>query len=898
MTSAKWQHVQQVINAALELPELQRPAFLQEACGSNPGLLREVSALLASYEHAGNFLEESVGASAYEAFEKGSFAVGDHIGPYQITCVIGHGGMGTVYCARRADDQFQQQVAIKLLSGGLGNSSELLSRFRAERQILATLNHPNIARLLDGGMTSAGLPYLVMEYIEGASIDRFAENRNLGIRARLELFRHICAAIQYAHQNLIVHRDIKPANVMVTEDGTPKLLDFGIAKLLNPDSLGQTIALTRPADRLMTPEYASPEQIRGEAITTAADVYALGVLLYELLTGKRPFQTSNLTFAGLEHLICETAPERPSRTQVVNGKPPAESIPVDLDNIVLKAMHRDPACRYTSVAELSEDVRRYLQGFPVTARADSWAYRTRKFILRHKVATAAAALFLVTTTALSIGLAVQATRARQEAKTANQVADFLANLFEYSRPDQTQGRGTGSQDVLDVGAKRAVKELAAEPLVEARLLQILGTTYRELGVFDRAESLLAKAYAIRSRQLGADSPDAAESLQTIAEIASDKGELHRARDDYQRVLGIYTRAYGLKNEKTIEIVTDIGELNWMLGDFAKAKQLYLQAIALCNQFKSKSDWQTLNAENDLQVVLADQGDYSAAASLARDVLKTELQTMGPNNPNVALTLNNLGYVLAQTAHYQEADAIFRQALDLRRKVDGPEHPAVALSLSNLSWLARELGRYDEAQSLGERAVAMAVKLDGPHSLGTAACQGQLGLTFLAKGDFPRARQLLQDSLATRLALGNPNNPELADNYDRVGLLELRTKHLAAAHRDIERGLDIREHSYAHSNENVAVSLNHLADVLAAEGDQAQAEQKYREAIQIARAKFNAPHTITADGLMGLGTVLLAQGRASEARAALSEALNMRRKLLPPGHPDISASTAELARCIK
>jgi len=895
LTPTKWQHVQQLVHAALDLPQSERAAFLETVCGSNTELRREIGTLIVSYEQAGNFLEDAVEASACDAFRPGTLRNGDRLGPYEITSVIGYGGMGAVYCALRVDDQFRQQVAIKVLSGGWGPTPELVSRFRAERQILATLNHPNVARLLDGGMTLTGLPYLVMEYIEGASIDRFAKDRNLSIRGRLELFRQVCSAVQYAHRNLIVHRDIKPANVMVTDDGTPKLLDFGIAKLLNPESLGQTVALTRPADRLMTPEYASPEQIRGEPVNTASDIYALGVLLYELLAGKRPFETANLTFSNLEHLVCETTPERPSRVRPQNGKA-AEPVPADLDNVVLKAMHRDPNCRYASAAELSDDVRRWLEGFPVNARPDTWDYRVRKFVSRHKIATAAAALFAVTTTALSIGLAVQATRAKREAETSNQVAAFLANLFEFSRPDETQGRGSGAREVLDIGAKRAVTELIGQPVVEARLLQILGTTYRELGIFDQADTLLTRAYTIRSKMLGPNSPETAETLQTIAEIASDKGEVQRAKQDYEKVLRIYERTYGLKNEKTVEVITDIGELRWSLGDFPGAKDLYLQAIALCKQFKSASDWQVLNAKNDLQVVLADQGDYAAAASLAREVLETEVKTMGPNNPNVSLTLNNLGYALAQTAQYREAEAIFKRALLLREKVDGPEHPAIALSLSNLGWLARELGHYSEAQDLGQKAVAMAAKLAGPRSLDTAACQGQLGLTMLAEGKLPQARQLLKAALETRLALGNGNNPELADNYDRMGLLELRTGNLAAAQDDISRGLKIRKRFYGDENDNVAISLNHIGDVLAAQGENTLAEQDYRAAIQIARAKFKTAHTITADGLFGLATVLLAEGRADQAKSAVTEALEMRRQLLPPGHPDIAAAAAELAKC--
>lgn len=898
MTPTKWQRVQDLVTAALDTPAPGRAAFLNSACGSNPELRQQVEDLIRSYEEGGSFIEEAVAETVFEALGQGLPHEGDRIGPYQITGVIGHGGMGSVYCANRMDDQFTQRVAIKVLRGGFGSSPELLKRFRAERQILASLTHPNIACLLDGGITASGLSYLVMEYIKGTTIDAYSEKQGLTVAARLGLFRQVCAAVQYAHQNLIVHRDIKPANVMVTADGAPKLLDFGIAKLLSPDALGETVAATRPAERLMTPEYASPEQIRGEAITTATDVYGLGVLLYELLTGKRPFRTENLTPANLERVICETAPERPSAIVAKPGSVIFENVSGDLDNIVLKAMHKDPARRYASAAELSEDVARYLRGFPVSARADSWRYRAAKFLSRHKLASAAAALFLLTTTGLSVGLAVQATRAKQEARTANQVSDFMVNLFEFSRPDRTQGRNNYARDLVDLGAQRAATELAGQPVVEARLFDMLGTTYRELGVFDQAESLLNKAYSIRSRLFGPDSREAAETLQTLAEIASDKGDLELAGKDYERVLAIWTKLDGRDNEKTAEVIDDIGELRWQLGDFNGAKQRYLEAIDICNRIKGPKNWQTLDAQNDLQVVLADQSDYAPAEALARKVLATEIQVFGPTNPIVGITLNNLGYILAQTAQYRESEAVFKRALDLRLKVDGAEHPAVALSFSNLGWLARELGHYQEAQSLGERALAMAMKLVGPKSLDTTACQGQLGLTMLAKGDLPRARQLLGTSLATRLALGNPNNPELADNLDRMGQLELAASNLAAARHDIQRGLDIRMHFYGRNNDTVASSLDHLGNVLAAGKDDTGAEQKYREAIAIARAKFKRPHTITADGLFGLGTALMAQGQFAEARPPLQEALDMRQFFLPAGHPAIVQAETALAKCNK
>ena len=510
----------------------------------------------------------------------------------------------------------------------------------------------------------------------------------------------------------------------------------------------------------------------------------------------------------------------------------------------------------------------------------------------------AAALFVITTTSLSISLAVQVTRARREAQTSDKVSNFLVSLFETFRPDQTQGRSYSAKDILDRGTERLPAELAGQPLVEARLFNILGTTYRELGVLDRAESTLTRAHEISSKLLGSDTREAAEPLLTLAEIASDKGEFEKAEKLYRQALHTYTRADGPRSEKAVRAMNGMGEVRRMLGDLQGAKKLYLEVIAISNETKGPKDWQTLSAKNDLAAVLANQGDYQAAETVARENLAAEIDVLGPNHPSVALTLNFLAYVLGRTAHFAEAEKTLKQAFGILQKADGLEHPAISLSLSDMSGLARELGHYEEAEKLGEEALAMSLKLTGGRSLGTAACQGQLGLTMLARRNFKRSRELLQAALATRFALGNPDNPELGDNYDRVGLLDLEVRDLAQAHLNILKGLEIRERFYGSKDENVARSLIHLARVLAAEGDQKGAEQRYRRATEIASAKFQEGHTITADGLLGLGTALMSQGRWTEAKTSLTKSLEIRRRLLPPEHPHIAESAAALAKCVR
>ncbi len=469
VTTERWQKVKNVLDEALERETGVRQAFLAEACDGDEELRREVESLLQSEPEIGDFIETPVFRILPE--DDAPPAVGQRIGVYRVVQQIGRGGMGSVYLAERADEEFERRVALKVIRRGM-DTDEIVRRFRSERQILAHLDHENVAKLLDGGTTEDGRPYFVMEYVEGQPIDEYCDARKLPIRRRLELFQQVCSAVHFAHQNLVVHRDLKPGNILVTPAGVPKLLDFGIAKLLEPD---QALAFTRLDLRPMTPAYASPEQVRGEAITTSSDVYSLGVLLYGLLTGHLPYRPSSRDPESLAKAICEESPPRPSSVigRVKESKTPegsaVESTPEsmsqagngderhlrrqlagDLDNIVLKAMSKEPRRRYTSVDQLSNDIGRHLQGLPVVARKDTLGYRTAKFVGRHKVGVSLAALFLLLIIGFGITVTVllqqairereraesEKTRAEKEKTRAETVAGFLGEALQYFEPQQ------------------------------------------------------------------------------------------------------------------------------------------------------------------------------------------------------------------------------------------------------------------------------------------------------------------------------------------------------------------------------------------------------------------------------------------------------------------------------
>src|SRR5262245_30322385 len=521
-----WSRLETLLDEALELP-IERRSVLLERIGREDAALRErIEQLLAADEAAGSFLDD--GAEAWlrrgpiVSTEPGALAAGDRVGPYRVSHELARGGMGIVYRAERADGQFVQTVALKLVRRGF-DGDDTTVRFRRERQILAGLDHPAIARLLDGGVHTDGRPYFAMELVEGEPITTYCVRQGLSIETRVRLLCRTCDAVQYAHGRLIVHRDLKPANIFVTATGDLKLLDFGIAKLLSDDAP----ELTRTGVRPLTPAYAAPEQLRGEPISTATDVYALGVILFELLTGRRPPRTS-----------IDEEPPRPSH--VVSLGLAAG----DIDAIVLKALRPEPERRYIGAAALADDLDRFLTGRPVAARPEGRRYRAGKFVRRHRVGIAVAATLMLS---LVGGLGATAWQARAktlEAQKAEAVKAFLIGIFQGADPAQAAARDITLRQVLDDGAERAQRDLASQPAVQGELLTVLAGVYSELGITDRAAPLVEQALGIHERLYGTDSPLVATSLRQKAALALARSDIDAADRLARAALEMHRRAYG------------------------------------------------------------------------------------------------------------------------------------------------------------------------------------------------------------------------------------------------------------------------------------------------------------------------------------------------------------------
>lgn len=926
-TAGDWQRIEQLFHAALEMEPTARPEFLQQSCGTDAHLRHEVESLLASADQTIGFAREAVQQVAQQQSES-QFA-GKRVGAYKLEKILGEGGMGSVYLATRADEVFHQQVAIKLMHPALRPSRVMLLRFHAERQILASLNHPNIARLLDGGITDDDLPYLVMEYIEGVPIDSYASAKHLSLRQRLQLFQTVCLAVGYAHRHLVVHRDIKPGNILVTNDGVPKLLDFGIAKLLQPEG---NSALTRETERMMTPEYASPEQARGEAVTTATDVYALGALLYQLLTGQPPFKIATRNPLEIARVICEQQPVRPS-TAVRNATPSAHSemkaLKGDLDNIILKALRKEPDKRYASVEALAEDVGRYLEGYPVHAASDSWRYRTVKFVGRHRAAVAAALVLVLAITGFSVGMGLFAQRARRERLRAEKQNQFLTSLFQAATPEVEQGKPIMARELLDEGAKRIDQELASEPQVQAAMLDAVGRSYFALGIYDKAQAMLQRADDLREKTLGDSGLDTAATLDTLGSVLEAQGGFDKAEPLFRKSLAIRRRILGERDPQTVVVLSDLGQCLYYQNRDAEAETLLRRAIAT-----APPDTETANgAKNYLALVLERKGAVGEAAQLLRETVESTRRIQGPDSPNYAVCLHNLAGALADLGNLQEAVTTEKEVLDIRRRVSGPDHPDVNYSLNNLGWFLLEEGDWKDAEPylregldrnrrlLGEKNPRVATSLNnwarllqgqgdypgaerfyrqaldllgvgaGKPTWSVAKVEANLGVLHLDRGDYPGAERYARQALEWRQKLGGDTNPDVASSLTDVAIAMSFQGKNADAEPLLRQALDIRKQTLAPGHPKIIAAQVRLGEVLVLENKADAAEPLLREAVQATKGRqFPLLTWQAAEAESALGACLTSLGRTAEGESLIRQSTEGLRT-----HPEAALRKRALAR---
>ncbi len=849
------------------MPAEQRGPVLDQACADDAALRRSVEAMLAADDGAETRLRDAVAAGWPDDELPGT---PERIGPYRVIRKIGRGGFATVYLCERDDAQFSMRVAIKLVRRDL-RSNEVSLRLRRERQILAGLDHPNIARILDGGSTADGTPYVVMEYINGQPVDAHCKEAGLSLRSRLELFVLICHAVRYAHQNLVLHRDIKPSNILVTEDGVPKLLDFGIAKLLQDDGMAVparcpdlSATLTRTGVRVLTPEYASPEQILGQTLTTATDVYGLGVLLYRLVTNEHPYEFRGDRWAEVERVICDETPEAPStvvaRRKSAGPKIGSRTARRDLDTIVLTALRKRPARRYATVEQLAEDLRRYLHGLPILARSDRFSYRAGRFISRHRAAvvtTALVASSLVAATVVATGQAHRAHQARQRAELqqarASQIATFMEDLFESSDPYRPTGQAQTVREILDQGAASIGEELDADPELRAALMATMGRVYRRMDLFDEAEPLLQKALDVRRDVLGDRDLETAESWRDLGQLAIERGQCDAAETAFGHARALERSVAG---EDSLALATTLhmeGQGASRCGDRARAGLLLQRALDVRRRHLGEEAQPVLETQGALADLAYQKGDYNQAHAAFEDILARLRSTLGDDHPEVATALSNLAVVTSAKGDPQTALGLWRAALEVRRHAFGPHHGSIA------------------------------------HS------HYSIGIAHKRLGETTAAKEALQASLDLAVAIYGEVNPLAADGHHHLGELYQRLEVIDQAERHFREALDMRRTLYGEDHPDVAQSHASIAG-LVARRDPEHAKHLYL--LSIATYERALPGDYRASyPLIRLGDMVRQQGDLTTAEPLFRRALALRRDGLPTDHWEIAIAEAYLGQCL-
>lgn len=875
-----------LFDAVLDIPAAEQDAYLVQAAGDDTALLEDVRQLLAAHYSSADFLEHAASpdgaALLRETWDAPAPSMPGRVGPFRVVRELGRGGMGAVYLAERDDAHFEQRVALKVVRA-LGADASLVRRFREERQILARLEHRHIARLLDGGVADGGTPWFAMEFIEGERLDTWCDARSLSVDARLRLFEATCEAVQYAHGQLVVHRDLKPSNIMVTTAGELKLLDFGVAKLLSANDAEATQTALG-----MTPQYAAPEQVRGGPITAATDVYALGVLLYELLTGKRPYDVNQRSPAEVERIVCEMEPARPSmtlgsddaagraRARGVNPDRLRRRLRGDLDAIVMKALRKEPERRYPSVSALLDDLRRERDGRPVTARPESAAYLIRRFARRNRTAMVGATVVA----GLLIGGFVRERGLRQiaeaETRTARSVEQYLLTVFGTADPfvpQDSTAAARSARELLDRGTARLDTALASEPQVRPRLRTALGRVYGNLGLYDQAGRQLQLALSEQRNLSGDRSAATATILNELGLLRDRQGRIEEADSLLSRALELRRVQLGSSDSATAATLEHLSEVRRERNDFPGAEALAREALAIRRSLHGDSALATSVSQQMLAEILHDEGNDSAAVTFFRDALAIRERIVGRAHPLVAKTLFNLALTERRLGHIAVSESLYRETLDIQRQVLGADHPAVASTLNGLAdLLHKAASRSDEAEALLRQALDINRRRLGEHNAEVSTNLGNLAAIVRERGDYPEAERLLQQALAIDEATFGPEHSYVAYDLNELAtILRMRGKPDSAT-SIFRRVLATNRRIGGEGHRNTLAVKVQLGRALRESGRFGDAADVFREALSHLKADNPDTDPFKVGASIGLGRSLVRLGKAQEALDLLQPAL--------------------------
>jgi serine/threonine protein kinase/Tfp pilus assembly protein PilF len=776
------------------------------------------------------------------------------IGPYHLLQKIGEGGMGEVWVAEQ-DKPIQRRVALKLIKAGM-DTRQVIARFESERQALAMMDHPAIAKVFDAGEAEDGRPYFVMEYVQGIPITAYCDQNRLTTQERLELFKRVCEGVQHAHQKAIIHRDLKPSNILVAVQGevpVPKIIDFGVAKA-TAQSLTERTMFTELGMMVGTPEYMSPEQaeMSGQNVDTRTDVYSLGVILYELLVGALPFDSKELRQAGYDEIrrrIREEDPPRPSTRLSTMGEAstaqamkrrterPAliRQIRGDLDWITMKTLEKDRTRRFGSPSELAADIDRYLHHQPVVARPPSTLYKAKKFVRRHRFGVGVAAAIAMLLVAFSVSTAIQARRiarerdrANQEAETSRQVSDFLVGLFEVTDPEEGRGRDISAREILDRGAQRVAMELREQPTVKATMLNTMGKVYRNLGLYDKASDLAQEGLDIRQKTFPEDSEEVADSLSMLGVVKMDKGDYAAAEALMKQALDIQRKVLGPEHLDVAESLNNLGSLRFSTGDWKGSEQYFRDAMALHRKL------------------------------------------LGDENLPLATTLNNLAMVLSRQEKFEEADALYRKSLAIRRKLLDGDHPQIAQSVNNIAMNYLRQKKFAQAEPMFLEALAINRKALGEVHPVITSNLNNLALVYLNQGQLDKAEEYFRQALTLDRKVYGENHPQVAQSLQSLGAALLREKKYKDAEESLRQAIAIKKMTFPETHWEVATTKNMLGGCLMEAKNYRAAEPLLVESYEIIKKQFGLQHDRTRRAGGRLIALYEATGQKEKAAALKAE----------------------------